>query len=62
MDEFDVVGEFHIFNNKAEEIFPPQTHHISLPVQNSGIKEALIDKQFSNKKYYLDSHRKKSDR
>ena len=28
-EEFDKVGEIHLFNNKAEEIFPPKSPHIS---------------------------------
>ena len=47
-EEFDKVGEFHIFNNKSEEIFPPKNPHISVPLNNLDIKQALIKKQFSS--------------
>ena len=33
-DEFKDVGEIHLFNNQAEEIFPAQSPHISIPIQN----------------------------
>ncbi len=52
-EEFDKVGEFHLFNNKAEEIFPPKNPHISVPLQDMGIQKALIEKQFSNSLYPL---------
>ena len=52
-EEFDKVGEFHLFNNKAEEIFPPRKPHISIPLQDLGIKKALTQKQFSNSLYPL---------
>ena len=52
-EEFDKVGEFHLFNNKAEEIFPPRKPHISIPIQDLGIKKALTQKQFSNTLYPL---------
>jgi len=52
-EEFDKVGEFHLFNNKAEEIFPPRKPHISIPLQDLEIKKALTQKQFSNTLYPL---------
>ena len=47
-EEFDKVGEIHLFNNKAEEIFPPKNPHISIPLQDKEIKESLRQNQFSN--------------
>ena len=33
-ENFDEVGEIHLFNNKAEEIFPPKNPHISIPIED----------------------------
>ena len=40
-EEFDKVGEIHLFNNKAEEIFPPKSPHISLPIDDVKLIETL---------------------
>ena len=52
-EEFNKVGEIHLFNNKAEEIFPPRKSHISIPIQEMKIKKAIKEKQFSNSLYPL---------
>jgi len=40
-EEFDKVGEIHLFNNKAEEIFPPKSPHISIPIDDAKLIESL---------------------
>ena len=40
-EEFDKVGEIHLFNNKAEEIFPPKSPHISIPIDDPKLIESL---------------------
>ena len=47
-EEFDKVGEIHLFNNKAEEIFPPKNPHISIPVEDESLKRSLIQKTNTN--------------
>ena len=47
-EEFNEVGEFRLFNNKSEEIFPDKKTHISIPLQDSGIKESLSHNQYIN--------------
>ena len=46
-EEFDKVGEFHLFNNKSEEIFPAKDPHISIPIKNQKLKERLEQNRFS---------------
>jgi len=50
-EEFNKVGEFHLFNNKAEEIFPAKNPHISIPIKNPKLKEQLEKNQFSDNLY-----------
>ena len=50
-EEFDKVGEFHLFNNKAEEIFPAKNPHISIPIKNPKLKEQLEKNRFSDNLY-----------
>ena len=50
-EEFDKVGEFHLFNNKAEEIFPAKDPHISIPIKNPKLKEQLEKNRFSDNLY-----------
>lgn len=50
-EEFDKVGEFHLFNNKAEEIFPAKDPHISIPIKNPKLKELLEHNRFSDNLY-----------
>ncbi len=50
-EEFDKVGEFHLFNNKAEEIFPAKDPHISIPIKNPKLKERLEHNRFSDNLY-----------
>ena len=50
-EEFDKVGEFHLFNNKAEEIFPAKNPHISIPIKNPKLKERLEQNRFSDNLY-----------
>jgi adenylate cyclase len=50
-EEFDKVGEFHLFNNKAEEIFPAKDPHISIPIKNPKLKERLEQNRFSDNLY-----------
>ena len=50
-EEFDKVGEFHLFNNKAEEIFPAKDPHISIPIKNPKLKEQLEQNRFSGNLY-----------
>ncbi|SVB78850.1 uncharacterized protein METZ01_LOCUS231704, partial [marine metagenome] len=40
-EEFDKVGEIHLFNNKAEEIFPPKSPHISILIDDAKLIESL---------------------
>ena len=47
-EEFDKVGEFHLFNNKAEEIFPPKNPHISIPVEDDYLQISLSQKIDTN--------------
>ena len=54
-EEFNNVGEFHLYNNKAEEIFPARKSHISIPLQEIDIKNAIKKKQFSNTLYPLNN-------
>ncbi|MDP6936872.1 MAG: adenylate/guanylate cyclase domain-containing protein [Candidatus Marinimicrobia bacterium] len=47
-EEFNKVGEFHLFNNQAEEIFPAKDPHISIPVKNPQLNEQLKQNRFSD--------------
>ena len=40
-EEFDRIGEIHLFNNKAEEIFPPRDPHIAIPIEDETLKKYL---------------------
>ena len=50
-EEFDKVGEFHLFNNKAEEIFPAKDPHISISINNPKLIERLEQSRFSDNLY-----------
>ena len=52
-DEFKDVGEIRLFNNQAEEIFPAQSPHISIPIQNKEFISDLNTGIFSNHYYPL---------
>ena len=47
-EEFNKIGEFHLFNNKSEEIFPATNPHISIPIKNDEIKQTLIEKTYTD--------------
>ena len=47
-EEFDEVGEIHLFNNKAEEIYPPKNPHISIPIKDEYIIKSLNQKTYSD--------------
>ena len=47
-EEFDKVGEIHIFNNKAEEIFPPKNPHISIPIEDESLIVSLSQKTYTD--------------
>ena len=44
-EEFEEVGRINIFNNNAEEIFPAKNPHISIPLDDKNIKNALLIKE-----------------
>ena len=50
-EEFDKVGEFHLFNNKSEEIFPPKNPHISIPITDEELKISISEK-INTKNFY----------
>lgn len=50
-EEFEEVGRINIFNNNAEEIFPAKNPHISIPLDDQNIKNALLTKEYSNNLY-----------
>jgi hypothetical protein len=52
-EEFDKVGEIHLFNNKAEEIFPPKNPHISIHVKDEALKKSLSQKTYTENLYPL---------
>ena len=52
-EEFEQVGEIHLFNNKAEEIFPPKNPHISIPIEDEHIIKLLSQKEYSDNLYPL---------
>ena len=52
-EEFDEVGEIHLFNNKAEEIYPPKKPHISIPIKDEYIIKSLNQQSFSDNFYPL---------
>ena len=47
-EEFNKVGEFRLFNNESEEIYPDKKPHISIPLQDLAIKESLSRNQYTN--------------
>ena len=52
-EEFNRVGEIHLFNNKAEEIFPPRDPHIAIPIEDKTLKKTLNKKEYTNNLYPL---------
>ena len=47
-EEFDEVGEIHLFNNKAEEIYPPKNPHIAIPIKDENLIKSLNQKTYSD--------------
>ena len=56
-EEFDKVGEIHLFNNKAEEIFPPKNPHISIPIEDENLKNTLKQKRYTGNLYPLNNEK-----
>ena len=52
-EEFDKVGEIHLFNNKAEEIFPPKNPHISIALKDDTLMESLRQQTYGDNLYPL---------
>ncbi len=52
-EEFKDVGEIHLFNNQAEEIFQAQSPHITIPIQDKELISYLKKGTFSDEYYPL---------
>ncbi len=52
-EEFNKVGEIHLFNNKAEEIFPQKNPHISIPIEDKTLLRLLSQKSYTDNLFPL---------